>query len=222
MHRLMMTSSAYRMSSQYNDRAYLADPANDHFWRFNLRRLTAEEIRDSLLAVSGGLNLEKMFGPSIFPIMPPEVLAGQSRPGKGWGTSSEEDRRRRSIYVHIKRSLALPILATNDAAETDNACPVRFITTQPTQALGMLNSEFTNRLAREFAADIAQQNLEGDAAVVRSVLARVTQRPPQDEEVQRGVALLQEWQQQPDIGRQEAIEYYCLLALNLNEFVYLD
>ena len=66
-------------------RGYEKDPANDLLWRFDLRRLTAEEIRDSILAVSGELNLEKMYGPSIYPVMPREVLAGQSRPGSGLG-----------------------------------------------------------------------------------------------------------------------------------------
>ena len=62
------------------------DPENDLFWRFDMRRLTAEEIRDSILAVSGNLNL-KMYGPSIYPEIPQEVLAGQSVPGNGWAKS---------------------------------------------------------------------------------------------------------------------------------------
>ena len=80
MHRLLMTSNAYRMGSSADAVALSKDPRNDLFWRFDLRRLTAEEVRDSILAVNGTLN-PKMFGPSIYPKIPREVLAGQSRPG---------------------------------------------------------------------------------------------------------------------------------------------
>src|SRR5205814_2867905 len=103
LHRLILTSNTYRMSSNANAKALAADPANDLFWRFDMRRLTGEEIRDSILAVSGNLNL-KMFGPSVYPEIPPEVLAGQSVPGRGWGKSSPEEQARRSIYIHAKRS----------------------------------------------------------------------------------------------------------------------
>ena len=66
LHRMILLSNAYRMSSRGNAEALKADPVNDLFWRFDMRRLTAEEIRDSILAVSGNLNL-KMYGPGIYP-----------------------------------------------------------------------------------------------------------------------------------------------------------
>jgi hypothetical protein len=221
MHRLIMTSNAYRMSSQFNEAAYQIDPANDRFWRFDLRRLTAEEIRDSILAVNGRLNSQKMFGPSVFTIQPAEVLAGQSVPGKGWGNSSEEDRRRRSIYVHIKRSLGVPILSTNDSADTDNTCPVRFITTQPTQALGMMNSQFTNDQAKLLASDVSKSHDELKEKVAE-VLFRVTQRQPSAEEVARGEQLISSLIETESQSADQAFEYFCLMAINLNEFVYID
>ena len=64
------------------------------------------------------------------------MLAGQPVPGKGWDTSGPEDSARRSVYVHVKRSLRLPILESFDAAEPDTTCPVRFVTVQPTQRWG--------------------------------------------------------------------------------------
>ena len=222
MHRLIMSSSSYQMSSQFSEEAYGKDPANDLLWRFNLRRLTAEEIRDSILAVNGQLNSEKMFGPSIFPIMPAEVLAGQSQPGKGWGNSSQQDRNRRSIYIHVKRSLGLPILSTNDSADTDNSCPVRFITTQPTQALGMMNSEFTNRQAKHFADEVTKQFPEDQGKQVTAIIEKVTQRPAREKEVARGVDLIQSWIEEEKTSYRQALEYFCLMAINLNEFVYLD
>src|SRR6185312_7564969 len=69
MHRLILTSSAYRMSSRSNDKALSVDPTNDLFWRFDMRRLTAEEIRDSILALSDTLNV-KMFGPGVYTPIP--------------------------------------------------------------------------------------------------------------------------------------------------------
>ncbi len=222
MHRLIMNSAAYQMASTFNATAFEKDPSNDLFWKFNLRRLTAEEIRDSILAVNGQLNKEKMFGPSVFPIMPKEVLAGQSRPGQNWGNSSDEDRRRRSIYIHIKRSLSLPILSTNDAAVTDNTCPVRFITTQPTQSLGMMNSEFTNRQAKIFANEVRQAVGEDRKKQVAMVLGSVMQRSPSAQELERGLDLIQTLMDKEDVTPDSAFEMFCLMALNLNEFVYLD
>src|SRR5439155_4113835 len=104
-----------------------------------MRRLTAEEVRDSILTVTGSVN-RKMYGPGVYPEMPPEVLAGQSMPGRGWGKSPPGEQNRRSIYIHAKRSLVAPILESFDVAETDRTTPVRFATTQPTQALLLLNS----------------------------------------------------------------------------------
>ncbi len=156
MHRLILTSNAYQMSSRGNPQGLKADPVNDLFWRFDMRRLSGEEIRDSILAVSGNLNL-KMFGPSVYPEIPREVLAGQSVPGRGWPVSPPPEQNRRSVYVHVKRSLLLPILESFDLAETDRTTPVRFSTTQPTQALGMLNGDFLNKQARVFAARLRKE-----------------------------------------------------------------
>src|SRR4029079_17331784 len=125
LHKLILLSNAYQMSSRADAKALKVDPANDLFWRFNMRRLTAEEVRDGVLAVSGQLNL-KMGGPSIYPEIPREVLAGQSVPGQGWGKSPPEEAARRSVYVHIKRSLLVPILSQHDQADTESSCPVRY------------------------------------------------------------------------------------------------
>ena len=103
LHKTIMLSAAYQMSSRADDfnpqsqiqNPKLADPGNDLLWRFNMRRLLAEEVRDSMLAVSGRLNLT-MNGPSIYPKIPKEVLAGQSVPGQGWRTSSPEEAARRT------------------------------------------------------------------------------------------------------------------------------
>ena len=221
LHKRLVMSHAYRMSSQPNEAALTKDPENDLFWRFNLRRLGAEEIRDAILAVSGNLNL-KAGGPSIYPTIPQEVLAGQSRPGDGWFTSSPEEQTRRSVYVHVKRSLSLPILATFDAADTDSPCPVRFTTTQPTQALAMINSDFLNEQAAVFAENIQKRSGSEPAQLVAKVLERVTQRAPNEAEIDRGVKFLARMQSEHQLSPDAALKNFCLLALNLNEFVYLE
>src|SRR5262249_43133804 len=125
LHRQIVLSSAYRMASSGSKHELAADPANRWFWRFPMRRLTAEELRDSILAISGEFN-GKAGGPGVYPPIPREVLAGQSMPGHGWFTSPKVEAARRSIYVHVKRSLLVPVMAIHDAADTDFSCPVRY------------------------------------------------------------------------------------------------
>ncbi|MEZ6054182.1 MAG: PSD1 and planctomycete cytochrome C domain-containing protein [Planctomycetaceae bacterium] len=227
MHRLILMSNTYRMASTAVDQTaeehgHAIDPTNDLLWKFDMRRLRAEEIRDSILAAIGTLNLEKMFGPSIYPVIPEEVLAGQSRPGENWGKSSDEDIRRRSIYIHSKRSLAVPILAAFDVANTEFTCPARFATTQPTQALGLLNSTFINEQAETFAQTIREQVGDDRPAQIRMALQRVLQREPNEVEIQRGVDLMTSLEEEHGMSPDEALRYFCLTALNLNEFLYLD
>jgi hypothetical protein len=220
--RMMLTSNTFRMSYQPDSAVMAQDPENDLLSHFDVRRLTAEEVRDSILAVSGNLNLAKTAGPSVFPMMPPEVLAGQSMPGNGWGKSTPEEAAARSVFVHIKRSLAVPLLAVFDQPDPDAPCPVRFTTTQPTQALGMINGAFTNEQAKVFAQSVHQEAGGQDAAQVRFALRRVMQREPTQAEIQRGVSFLSELRNKDHLAPEEALRRFCLLALNLNEFVYLD
>ncbi len=222
LHRLILLSNTYRMSSQGDAAALAKDPENDLMWRYGMRRLSAEELRDAILAVCGNLNLAKTGGPSIYPTIPPEVLAGQSQPGLGWGKSTPEERASRSVYVHIKRSLLVPLLSVFDAADTDASCPVRFTTTQPSQALTLLNSDFINEQAKLFADSVRQEASDDPAAQVRTALRRVTQRVPAAAEVERGVRLMADLKALDKLSAEEALRRFCLLALNLNEFVYLD
>jgi hypothetical protein len=221
LHRLIMLSSAYRMSSNGNPAALAKDPANMLFWRFNMRRLTAEEVRDSMLAVGGTLNL-RMAGPGVYPTIPRSVLAGQSMPGNGWGKSPPEEQARRSVYVHVKRSLIVPILEAHDLADTDSSCAVRYTTTVPTQALAMLNGDFTTEqavaLAQRLAA-AAPHDLEGQ---VKYAIRLTTGRTPTKAEVRHDVAFVKEMQAENKLTAGEALKLYCLMALNANEFMYLD
>src|SRR5262249_31505935 len=181
----------------------------------------AEECGGSILAVTGVLN-RAMYGPGVYPEIPAEVMAGQSQPGKGWGKSSPEEQARRSIYVHVKRSLLMPILESFDVAETDRPSPVRFATTQPTQALGMLNGAFLNRQAGLLADRLRREAGHGVAARVARARALATGRTPRPEEVRRGTDLIATLQTYDRTSADEALATFCLLVLNLNEFVYLD
>jgi hypothetical protein len=221
LHRLIVTSNAYRMSSRGNAAAQAADQINDLFWRFDMRRLSGEEIRDSILAVTGSLN-PKMYGRSVYVDIPKEVLAGQSAPGYGWGKSPPDEQNRRSIYIHVKRSLLTPILESFDLAETDRTTPVRFTTTQPTQALGMLNGDFLNQQAALLARRLKAEAGDDVTKQVRLALRLVTQRQPSDSEIQRGVGLMETLQRRDKASPELALKYFCLMALSLNEFVYLD
>jgi hypothetical protein len=220
-HRMLLLSNAYKMASRANPTALAKDPENDLMWRFDMRRLGAEELRDSVLAATGSLNL-KMGGPSIYPDIAAEVLAGQSMPGAGWGRSSAEEQCRRSVYIFVKRSLAVPIIASFDGADTDFTCPVRFATTQPTQALGMLNSSWTNEQSRTFAAFLKKKAGDERPAQVKLALWRVLQRAPSPAEIERGVRLIESLERDEKAGPDEALASFCLVALNLNEFIYLD
>jgi hypothetical protein len=221
LHRLIMTSNAYRMSSRGNPDALAKDPMNNAFWRFDMRRLTAEEIRDAVLAVCGNLN-PAMYGPGVYPEIPAEVMAGQSQPGKGWGLSSPEQQARRSVYVHVKRSLLTPILESFDLAETDRSSPVRFSTTQPTQALAMLNGKFLNTQAGRFAERLRREAGSAVDAQVRLALKLTTGHEPSEREVKRGVALIDSLVKDDGLAPPEALKSFSLGVLNLNEFLYLD
>ena len=164
-----------------------------------MRRLTAEEIRDSILNLTGKLNLQ-MGGPSIYTPVPEVILATASRPHAAWGHSPEDQQNRRSVYVYIKRSLHEPLLKTFDMADTDSACAVRFTTTVPTQALTMLNSEFLNDQAEAFA-----NRLESDANTkngqVSQALRLATSRKPSAKEIQQGLEMLQELKKRREKNR---------------------
>ncbi len=226
LHKLILISKTYRMSSRGDAEGLAKDPANALHGRFDMQRLTAEEVRDSLLAASGTLNA-KMFGPGVYPPMPEEVLATSSKQqeiiSSGiWGVSSPEESARRSVYIHVKRSLLTPLLTDFDFADTDASCPVRFSTTLPTQALGMLNSAFVHEQSALMAGRVRSEVGSDIRAQVRRVLEVVTSRPASEDEVAQGLEFIGELEREESVDRDRALDRFCLLAFNLNEFLYLD
>jgi len=221
LHKLIMSSSAYRMSSAGDERALAVDPTNDLFWRFDMRRLSAEEIRDAVLITTGQFN-PKMFGPSVYPEMSAEVLATQSRPGDGWGKSTPREQDRRSVYVFVKRSLLTPLLTAFDFPDVDASCEARFVTTQPGQALTMLNSEFINEQATRLADRVRAEVGDKPREQIVHALELALGRPAEEQEIAEGRALLTRLTLEHGQEPQEALRYWCLTVLNLNEFIYID
>jgi len=220
-HRLIMNSQTYQMSSETRQDASSIDPGNDLFWKFDIRRLSAEEVRDSILAVNGSLNRE-VYGPSIYPRLSAEVLAGQSQPGSGWGKSSSDQENRRSVYIHVKRSLLTPLLSAFDLPEPDRSCEARFTTLQPGQALALLNGDLFHEQATRLADSVGADDLADDQELVRRVVQAALGRQSTDEEVAEATRLLAELQTDHGLTRRGAIDLFCLTVMNWNEFVFLD
>jgi hypothetical protein len=221
LHKLIMTSATYRMSSAGDAEALAVDPTNDLFWQFDMRRLDAEEIRDATLAVTGQLNAE-MYGPGFFAKLPNEVLATQSQPGDGWGEASTEQERRRSIYIHVKRSLLHPLLTAFDFPDVDAACEARFMTVQPGQALAMLNGPFFHEQAGLMAERVIEEAGERPRDGVARALALTLGRAATDSEVADGLVLLDRLTKEHGQDPREALRYWCLAMFSQNEFVFLD
>jgi hypothetical protein len=230
MHRLMVTSAAYRRSGRWDAAAAEADPNAAMLWRQPPRRLEAEPIRDAALAVSGMLNLE-VGGPSVMPPIDRAVLAGQSVPGRGWKTSDERASSRRSVYVYVKRTLPLPELEVLDAADNADPCPRRAVTTTAPQALTLLNSAFWHAQAAHFADRLRREAGDDPAAQVRRAFALALGRSPGADEVRDSLDFLDaqaerirarpraEDRMSP---RLDALRAFCLVLLNSNEFATVD
>jgi hypothetical protein len=217
-HRLMVLSSAYRQSSRVaSDRGAAIDPGNTLLWRQNLRRLEAEAIRDTILAVSGQLNLE-MGGRGIFPELPKEVLSTQSMPGRGWDKSSREEQSRRSVYVFVKRTLGVPLLETFDAASPDTSTAARATTTIAPQALMLLNSAFVDEQSAALAERLIRESGTDPQRNVARAFRLALGRQPTDQEAR--IAL--DYLDRTAGDQRQRLAMLCKVVLNLNELVYID
>ena len=114
------------------------------------------------------------------------------------------------------------MLSMHDIADTDQSCPVRFATTVPTQALTMLNSEFMNERAAAFANRLTTEQPKSLDAQVTLALRLVMQREPKATEVKRAISFISDLRTSEKLEADDALKFFCLMALNLNEFVFLD
>ena len=204
MHRLLMGSAAYRRAS---GPISPKDPENRLFGRMNRRRLEGEVIRDSLLAVSGRLNLE-MGGPGVFPPIPSDVLKGS----KGWTVSADpKDHNRRSIYIFNRRNLRFPFLEVFDAPDSNLSCPERGRSTTAPQSLTLLNAGEVMTAARVTAERIFAETKVPSEQVAQLYRAALGRRP-----TERELALSVEF-----LSRSPLTEL-CRAVFNLNAFVYME
>jgi hypothetical protein len=210
LHRLILQSSTWQMASNLENPAYLqSDSENRLLWRQNFRRLEVEAIRDSILAVSGKLNRE-MHGSHTYPSIPPEALEGHSDPEAIWKPLDEKSASRRTIYAFVKRSLMLPMLEILDVCDTTQPSPGRRVTTVPTQALNLFNSEFSNRQARHLASRLRREVGENRSDQIRLAYRLTLCREATSEELESIGTFVEA----------ESLEELCRVILNLNEFVY--
>ena len=223
MHRLMLLSNLYQQFTQTNPKGEKLDSQNLLLWRMNRLRLEGEPLRDSILALSGRLNPE-MGGPSIYPQVSSEVLSTGST--HKWGNSSEEQGRRRTIYVFQRRSLLLPIVEVFDGADLVNTCSRRNNTTIAPQALALFNSEFTREESRHIAERVVREAGADTATLIDRAYRLILSRPS----TAKQKLLTQEFlTKQTGLytkrGKEASLLAFtdlCHVLINSNEFLYLD
>ncbi len=193
LHRLIVTSSAYRMGSlnpKEPDYAR-ADFLNENLWRFDRRRLDADALRDAFLSVSGQINLE-VGGPGFVPTVTREALEGLSRKGAEWTPSAQEQQNRRTVYMFLKRAMLLPLLTVFDFADTTAPLEQRDVTTVAPQALALLNNPFVNQQSEAFARRVeAEAGLDHDRQIDRAWQIAFARLPSTSERVQARAFLAQ-------------------------------
>ncbi|MEY4180278.1 MAG: hypothetical protein RLY70_3852, partial [Planctomycetota bacterium] len=216
LHKQMVMSMTYRQGSSPSADNQRLDPENRYLWQARVRRLEAESIRDSLLAVGGTMD-KSMYGPSVLDNTP-----------------------RRSVYLRVKRSELIPFMTMFDAPEPTQSIGERISTTVPTQALAMLNSPFVRGQAEKLAARIkaAGANASLTNAVDQAYRLAFARRPS-DVEREQALAFLasQIVPASPASGAAPAsppplptldklpdlaLVELCHSLLCLNEFVYVD
>jgi hypothetical protein len=208
LHRLICTSAVYRQSSAGNAEFEKQDGGNQYLWRMNRRRLEAEAVRDSVLAVAGKLNL-KCGGPPFRAF----GFTDDHSPHYRYIEHDPDDAlsHRRSIYRLIVRSVPDPFLTTLDCADASATVAKRNETITPLQSLALLNNKFMVRMAEHFATRIepmGTKNTERLTAAWRLALGR----EPEPNELSAMVSY----------ADRHGLANACRLIFNMNEFVFVD
>ncbi len=237
MHRMILLSNTYQQSSQTNEAAVKVDPDNKLLWRYNRRRLEGEAIRDTMLQVSGRLNL-KMGGPGVFPPMPPGV---ETR--GGWKKNEEpSEALRRSVYVFVRRNTRYPMFEAFDMPDTHESCARRDVTLTAPQALELMNNELVFDWARSFAGRVLNDSGLSTEEQIERAYRLAFSRAPRAGEIEAAKKFLERHEpilaerlrkdgalplpervpQGADALRAAALVDFCHMLLNSNEFVYLN
>jgi hypothetical protein len=221
LHRLIVSSKTYQLSSAHDEADAAADPANRWYWRFDRRRLDAEALRDALLAVGGRLDRARP-GPHPFP-----------PPGE-WGWTQHSSFKAvypsdcRSVYLMTQRLQRHPYLALFDGPDANQSTGRRPSSTVPLQALFLMNSPFVRAQAEAFADRLLAAAPDPARRVDRAHLWAYG-RPASPEEVEKGVAYVRRYAGElaragaAGAGRErEAWASYARVVLTANEFLYVD
>ncbi len=194
LHRLMVLSAAYKREPR---------PPKS-------RRLSAEEIRDAMLAVSGRLN-RKSGGPSVIVPVDPELVGLLYKPSQWAITADVSEHDRRSIYLIAKRNLRLPFFENLDAPALQTSCARRESSTHPPQALELLNGSLANDLAQAFAKRLERECGRDQDKTIDRAFRLALGRAPTANELQRSSEFL----------REQPLSEFSLALFNLNEFLYV-
>jgi mono/diheme cytochrome c family protein len=210
LHRLIVTSAAYRQASTGNPTAEKIDAGNTLLWRQNRRKLEAEAVRDAVLSVTGKLDLT-MGGPGWqdFVIERPE-----HSPHYEYGLADPEDSKtwRRSIYRFIVRSQTQPWMTALDCADPSMRVDKRNESLSPLQALALLNNGFMVTQARHFAERLRREHPNDLARQVERAHWLTFGRAPTAAERAKSAAF----------ARRHGLPNLCRVLLNLNEFTFVD
>lgn len=206
-HRLILTSATYQQSGQPNPRALKVDAASQLWWRFPPRRLEAEPIRDSILAVTGVLDL-KMGGPGFSAF---EVEAENVRhyhPKKTYGPADW----RRMIYMTKVRMEQDSVFGLFDCPDAATSVAKRSRSTTPLQALNLFNSRFLLQQADLFAQRLEREHPGDQRSQVKRAFELCYSRPPTESELSDSVQFIQA----------EQLPAFCRALLNSNELLFIQ
>ena len=219
LHRLVLLSTVYRQSSVPRPEGLAADPDNRDLWRWPIRRLEAEVIRDGMLAAAGRLDLTP-FGPY--------VPTRQTAVGEVIVDENAAGARRRSIYLQQRRSQTLSLLKVFDAPAVATVCTARPSSTVPLQSLALLNSDFAVMCCEAFARRLMSDDLDGSPAdLMRRAWSMATGRKPTPAELSLALEFLAAQREQysgndPTDQSVFALADFCQMLLASNAFLYLD
>lgn len=213
-HRLILTSSAYRQASHnpaQEQRGMQQDASNRLLWRGPRRRLGAEEVRDAMLAAAGELNLAYGGRSVMLPVE--DALVDLLYDPTQWRVPADQaQHRRRSIYLIAKRNLRLPFMEVFDQPALLTSCARRESSTHAPQSLELLNGPISNELAARFAARLDREAGRDLDSIVSQAYLLAAGRPPTEDEALIARNFLAD----------NSLREFALAMFNLNSFLYLN
>ncbi len=237
LHRVLLTSAAYRQSSRRRSDLDAVDPDNRLLGRMPIRRLDAETVRDAVLFVSGHYN-DKFYGAPI-PVTPDEtgqIMVGvDTRDGAGRPTGKKVplngEEFRRSIYITVRRSMPLAMLETFDAATLAPNCTQRTSSTVASQSLLMLNNEFIMQEAAAFADRVAALSDSNLKSRIETAWRLAHSHQPTPEQTQSAISFVEQQQalfagstdaKTKPLAERRSLASLCQALLISNGFLYVD